>query len=101
MTMRVFIIDDDEDHAESIANWRSVIVWGTYEELSGQEAERVVAMFLDHFLPALTGARGATSHGADAVTLRQAEAAAQLGVVFRLSIEEKTGRYEQSGNGWY
>jgi nitroimidazol reductase NimA-like FMN-containing flavoprotein (pyridoxamine 5'-phosphate oxidase superfamily) len=84
------------DHAQDIANWQSVIAWATYEELNGRDAERVVELFLDRFLPLMTGETSATGHVADAATLQRAEAAVQCGVVFRLKILEKTGRYEHA-----
>jgi nitroimidazol reductase NimA-like FMN-containing flavoprotein (pyridoxamine 5'-phosphate oxidase superfamily) len=84
------------EHAESFANWQSVIAWATYEELGGRDAERGLRLLLDRFLPLMTGDDTATGLTADAMTLHRAEAAAQRGVLFRLHIVEKTGRYERA-----
>jgi hypothetical protein len=84
------------EHAESFANWQSVIAWATYEELGGRDAERGLQLLFDRFLPLMTSDGAATEQTVDATTLHGAEAAAQRGVVFRLHIVEKTGRYERA-----
>lgn len=79
------------DHMDNLANWRSVIAWGHYEELSGRDVEAAIeklARRLERLavsetsVPAHPGARrpsGPPAHGV---------------VVYRIRLTETTGRYE-------
>jgi nitroimidazol reductase NimA-like FMN-containing flavoprotein (pyridoxamine 5'-phosphate oxidase superfamily) len=60
--------------------WRSVIAWGTYEELSGSEEDDAAARFAARF-PRLP---------VEDQELTQAE----RNIFFRLRLGEKTGRFE-------
>jgi nitroimidazol reductase NimA-like FMN-containing flavoprotein (pyridoxamine 5'-phosphate oxidase superfamily) len=79
------------DHMDNLANWRSVIAWGHYEELTGQAAVDAVeklAVGLAHLSVSETSVpaprRAAGGH----------EAPAHGIVVYRIRLTETTGRYE-------
>ncbi|MCS7006773.1 MAG: pyridoxamine 5'-phosphate oxidase family protein, partial [Gaiellaceae bacterium] len=59
-------------------SWRSVIAYGDYEELSGEEAERAVALLAERFGRSGSGRR----HGGEGTRT----------VCFRIRIREATGR---------
>ena len=78
-----FEVDWMDDHA----NWYSVIAWGRFEELHGEDrsaALKVLLAKMDSRLPA--GPPGETVHphkGMDAA------------VLYRIELETKTGRFER------
>lgn len=59
-------------------SWRSVILWGRYEELSGEDAERATELLLARF-----GRRRRTG---------ERPAGAPRGVAFRIRSERASGR---------
>lgn len=71
-------------------NWKSVIVWGKYEQLHGDEATRVMRKLLKKML---SGA------AAKKVSEFQLEMAAQLerAIIYKISIDRITGRKESAG----
>lgn len=74
------------DHMDDLANWRSVIAWGTFEELRGDRARDAMTLLVHTLEPQLDGPPGASAHP------RQGTIPATL---YRITIEEKTGRFER------
>jgi nitroimidazol reductase NimA-like FMN-containing flavoprotein (pyridoxamine 5'-phosphate oxidase superfamily) len=76
------------EHVDDIANWQSVIAWGRYEELRGEEAQRALQKLVDRFPVAETGhaGYGVPQDGGRAVPTM---------VMFRIRLERKTGRFEK------
>lgn len=83
------------DEIEGIGIWRSVIAWGTYEELSGDAAteavDRLVAPFRRIVATEQTGGRYALTTR----SIRAAYTAGREEVVYRIRLERTTGRFEQ------
>lgn len=81
------------DTMENMSNWRSVIAWGTFKELKEPE-ERKMAMqkLMDRVMPLLTG-ETTISHAMTDVHGKSFEA--MKGVVYRIKLTKKTGRYEK------
>lgn len=85
------------DHIEDLSTWQSVIAWGTYEELEGAEAETGMALLVDRLTPLISDKGGRLPHpwnehgGSTEHILHRAS---RHGVVFRIRISDKTGRYE-------
>lgn len=82
------------DEIDASGNWRSVIAWGQYEELTGDEAATAMSLLVNHIMakrqPLLTGSGGthsATPHGDALVGIDT--------VVYRIRLTEKTGRSQQ------
>ncbi len=74
------------DIMDGMANWKSVIASGVFEELHGDEARACYRWIVDELESRLDGPPGETVHprnGNDA------------GVVYRIVLEEKTGRFER------
>jgi hypothetical protein len=80
------------EHVERWYNWRSVIAWGTFEELRGDEAERAYSLLHQRFTP-LIEFEARTSADDDAL-LPPGVRARQF-VLYRIRIEERAGRFEQ------
>jgi uncharacterized protein len=81
------------DSMQDMANWQSVIAWGTFEELGGDEAKSVMQKLLTHFMPLMTSQSSQPTHGLDQV--KQMEALHLKAIVYRIKIEKKTGRFEK------
>ena len=75
------------EHIENLANWRSVIAWGSFEELQGEEAETGMRLLVDRLMPLLASSTSGAPHG-DAPPARQAS-------VYRIRLGERTGRFEK------
>lgn len=74
------------DHMDDLANWHSVIAWGTFEELRGEAAREALEILLDRIEPELAGPPGASAHPRSGMT---------PAVLYRILLEEKTGRFER------
>jgi hypothetical protein len=82
------------DTMENMANWRGVIVWGTYEELKdSKEQEKAMQILKDRFLPVITSETADRPHQMKAPHVVEKEPKA---LVYRIVIEECTGRFEKS-----
>jgi len=77
----------------NLGNWKTVLCWGQYEELPNK-AERLQALRLlhDRQLPEVTSA---TTRLSPTWPFRPDNMNAIKGVVFRIRIDKKTGRYEK------
>lgn len=74
------------DNMDDMANWRSVIAWGVFEELHSGQAARALDILLAHIEPHLQGPPGASVHPTSGM---------QPAVLYRIKLEEKTGRFER------
>lgn len=80
------------DVIHSMAHWQSVIVWGTYEELKGQAAEDALQELVVRVQPLLTSETSRPRHGLDrSGDIRPS----QKTVIYRIKVEEATGRFER------
>ncbi len=81
------------DVMENMSNWRSVIAWGTFEELkTPEEREKGMQQLIDRVMPLLTG-ETTVSHSMTNGHGKYIEAI--KGVVYRIKLTKKTGRYEK------
>jgi uncharacterized protein len=79
-----FQVDDVDD----LANWRSVISWGTFKELSGDDAALAMGFLVERMRPLMVSESLQHHHGAQrGVPFR--------GVVYEIRLKIKTGRYEK------
>lgn len=79
------------DAIDNMVNWRSVVVWGEYEELHDMaQQNKGVSIMSDRFEPyAMSGTV------APSTSIRAGEKGLRA-VVFRIKLTEKTGRYEKN-----
>ena len=82
------------DVMENMSNWRSVIAWGKFEELKTPE-QRIEGMkiLMDTVMPLMTG-ETTISHSMKDTHKKTIEA--MQGVVYRIKLTKKTGRYEKT-----
>ena len=81
------------DVMENMSNWRSVIAWGKFEELKTPEQRKMgMQKLIDRVMPLLTGET--TVHHAMTDSHGKYIEAMQ-GVVYRIKLAEKTGRFEK------
>lgn len=82
------------DAIDNMTNWRSVIVWGKYEELKTEKDQQSgMKILVDRLTPFLTSETVRPSHHAHAPEIVEKGLKA---VAYRIKIEEKTGRFEKS-----
>ncbi|MEO5995945.1 MAG: pyridoxamine 5'-phosphate oxidase family protein [Chitinophagaceae bacterium] len=81
------------DAMTDIANWQSVVVYGKFEELAGDEAEYERSNLLNRVMPIMTTSI-VHAHEHD-VTSEIDDSNRVKKVMYRIKIREKTGRYEK------
>lgn len=80
------------DQIESMSNWRSVILWGKYEELkSSAEQEKAIKILVNGIEPFHTGESVKPDHNAADMNPHKEKKP----VFYRISIDEISGRYEK------
>lgn len=82
------------DDLENMSNWRSVIAWGKFQELkTSEERKEGMNLLMDRVLPFMTG-ETTISHTLKDSHKKTIEA--MQGVMYRIELTEKTGRYEKT-----
>lgn len=82
------------DEMQDLANWRSVIVQGKFEELLGEPAREALDIFMKKMEPQLHGQASLPSHGI--AHFHQVEKSSFRSVFFRIKILEMSGKFERS-----
>lgn len=77
------------ERMDDLACWRSVIAWGRFEELSGDDAARGMQLLIDRLRPRMVSATATPSHG------HHADTAGRHAIIYRVALTEKTGRFER------
>ena len=85
-----FQVDDTTD----LANWQSAVLWGEFEELA-EGPERILALhkLTERRLPLISSE---TMHLTSQWPFRDEDVSKISGIVFRICVTEKTGRFEKS-----
>jgi nitroimidazol reductase NimA-like FMN-containing flavoprotein (pyridoxamine 5'-phosphate oxidase superfamily) len=85
------------EQVKDIANWQSVITWGMYKPLQGEEADRALGRLVDKLASTLPSGEDDGPHdGPDGASTRHIlTRSSRHGVVFRIEITEMTGRSEK------
>jgi hypothetical protein len=78
------------EHVERWYNWRTAIVWGTFEELHGEDAERAYQLLHARLTPLVEF----ESRASDGEKTPPGVAAKRF-VLYRIRVEERTGRFER------
>lgn len=82
------------DDLTNMANWKSVVVWGNYEELpEGKERREALNKLVDRVLPMISSERVRQSPD---WPFTNNETESVKGIVFRIRLTKKTGRFERS-----
>lgn len=83
----------ETDSIQNLANWQSVILWGRFEELTGEAAKEAIEKLIDRLRPFLVSE---TAHPFEPVeSADRRETRGFTAVLYRIHIREKTGRFEK------
>jgi nitroimidazol reductase NimA-like FMN-containing flavoprotein (pyridoxamine 5'-phosphate oxidase superfamily) len=77
------------EHVERWYHWRTAILWGTFEELHGEDAERAYQLLHSRLTPLIEFESRASSER----PLPPGVEAHEF-VLYRIKVEERTGRFE-------
>lgn len=81
------------DEIDNTANWRSVILWGRYQELTTEhEQQRAMKLLMDRIEPLQSGE---TSHAREYSQAPQVVEKKKRAVVYQIEVRDKTGRFEK------
>jgi nitroimidazol reductase NimA-like FMN-containing flavoprotein (pyridoxamine 5'-phosphate oxidase superfamily) len=81
------------DNTKDLTNWKSVIAWGKFEELpAGKERNDAIKILESRKLPILSSE---TMHLGDQWPFGSATDGGLQGIVFRILLQNKTGRFEK------
>ena len=83
------------DHMDDLANWRSVIAYGGYQELAGGRAEAAMKLLMSRLAPLMVSESATPTHGFGPGQGQLVSPEKQTAVLFRLVLDEKSGRYEK------
>jgi uncharacterized protein len=75
------------DEIDNMFKWKSVILWGTFEELKGQERQQAMQGLILRIMPATNDPGREPSHGISPAFHDNL-------IVYRINIHEATGRFE-------
>jgi uncharacterized protein len=82
------------DDTKNLGNWQSVVAWGSYEEITNMpERNEALQLLNKRKLPQFSSA---TMHISDLWPFSPDNPGEIKGVVFRISLVEKTGRFEKA-----
>jgi uncharacterized protein len=80
------------DHMKDMANWKSVIAWGKFEELRDKtERAKGLQCLVDRMLPLISSS---TTHLTPEWPFPLNDISSIEGIVFRITLTNKTGRFE-------
>ncbi len=80
------------DEMKDMANWKSVIAWGTFEELKEDETKnQALKILVNRVLPLISSE---TTHLSRHWPFPDENISGITGVVFRIKVEKCSGRYE-------
>ncbi len=83
------------EQVDNLANWRSVIAWGSYEELHDEAAQTAMRQLVERVLPMITSATAKLSHVEKALLEGKDYHPSPIAVTFCIHLREKTGRFEK------
>ena len=82
------------DVIDNMSNWRSVITWGEFEELKTPiDRKNAMKILMDRVMPFMTGATTISNSMSDS---HQKTIEAMKGIVYRIKLTKKTGRFEKT-----
>lgn len=81
------------DQMNDMANWQSVVVYGTFEELNEKEAQEAREVLFTRVMPLMTSATIHAHEHKEPSNLDDSNRIKQ--VMYRIHINRKTGRFEK------
>ena len=83
------------EQVDNLANWRSVIAWGRYEELQGEAGQKAMGQLIERVMPLLASSTADLSHSEEALQQGKEYQLSTQAVIFCIHLTEKTGRFEK------
>jgi len=77
------------DSFKDISNWKSVIAWGEFEELNGEERDRAIDFLMERTVALIASV---ITHANP--TWPFIKKSSINGIIFRIELKNKTGRFE-------
>jgi nitroimidazol reductase NimA-like FMN-containing flavoprotein (pyridoxamine 5'-phosphate oxidase superfamily) len=83
------------DEIESVFRWKSVIAWGEFKEITDvAEQEQTMQLLIHRIMPFVENSAGHPSHG---ITENEFDIGTTIDLtVYKITISEVSGRFEQS-----
>jgi nitroimidazol reductase NimA-like FMN-containing flavoprotein (pyridoxamine 5'-phosphate oxidase superfamily) len=82
------------DVMKDMANWQSVIAWGTFEELTGEDANQAMEKLVNKLSPDMPAESKQPSR-MSALSSQRVSTFTNNPIVYRIRLKEKTGRFER------
>jgi nitroimidazol reductase NimA-like FMN-containing flavoprotein (pyridoxamine 5'-phosphate oxidase superfamily) len=82
------------EQINDLANWRSVIAWGVFEELAGKDEQHALQLLIDRLTPLLPSATAHPGPDAHDAERHAREPTGRTPIFYRITLSEKTGRFE-------
>lgn len=89
------IVCFEVEQLRDLPSWRSVIVYGRYEELHGDAADAALQLLVDRLQKMHLTGTAAPGHGAGRWRPGEDPRVRHASVLYAIRIHEKTGRYER------
>ena len=84
------------EEMHDMANWKTVIAWGDFEELKNdQERRQGMQLLVDRILPLISSA---TTHLLPEWPFATSDVNKIKGIVFRIHLKKKSGRFETNNS---
>ncbi len=84
------------DNTKNLANWQSVVAWGAFEELAnGPVRDAAIKILEQRALPFMSSE---TMHISPQWPFPSEEGDSVDGIIFRIELKEKTGRFEKNAD---
>lgn len=82
------------DRMTNLANWKSVVARGTFEELHGPDAVTAMDLLIARLMSIVRSETSVPPQAFDTSSSRRLETATTEAIVYRIVLTEKTGRFE-------
>lgn len=82
------------DEIENILQWKSVITWGVYQEITDrEEMTKAMQEIIHHMMPLIENTDGSPSHG---ITDDESDIGTSIDLIlYKICLNKKTGRFER------
>jgi len=83
------------DDIQSIFNWKSVVAWGRFEEVTDMdEKERLMQGIIHRIMPMANQPANHPSHG---ITENDSDVGEKIElIIYKINLDKKTGRFEKN-----
>lgn len=81
------------DEMQNMANWQSVIAWGTFEKITNRkDKQEAMQKLINRLMPMMTSETAQPTHG---LNIHTEDTGDHQAILFRIRLNKKTGRFEK------